>query len=204
MKAFIAATIFLASATLALAANEQCGQGNQPPCQGAQGPAGPTGPAGPQGPQGDVGPQGPQGDVGPAGSAGADGAPGANGADGAAGPAGANGTNGIDGAQGPAGADGTNGQDGTPGATGAAGANGKDFDFDRALAITQAASMPVWLGDKENFRVSGGLGFSGGGETAVGATGVMRIEKGVSAFAGGAVDSRGKDWSGKAGLSVGW
>ena len=63
--------------------------------------------------------------------------------------------------------------------------------------------MPVWLGDSEKVRISGGLGFGQGGELAVGATGVVRVDKNVAGFVGGAVGDGGK-WAGKAGVSVGW
>ena len=37
-----------------------------------------------------------------------------------------------------------------------------------------------------------------------GATGVARIDKGISAFVGGAVSTNGQHWVGKAGVRVGW
>jgi hypothetical protein len=63
--------------------------------------------------------------------------------------------------------------------------------------------MPVWLQQNENFSVSGGVGFSDGG-TAVGVTGVMRLDQNWAGFAGGAVSDDGKLWAGKAGVRVGW
>lgn len=63
-------------------------------------------------------------------------------------------------------------------------------------------ARPVWLNPGETFAVSGGVGFSGG-EQAIGATGVVRIEGSTSAFAGAAVTTDGK-WSGKAGVRIGW
>lgn len=78
------------------------------------------------------------------------------------------------------------------------------FDASDALALSAALSTPVWLGDKENFAVSGGLGFTDGA-AAVGATGVVRINQSLSAFAGGAVSTDNSDvWAGRAGLRVGW
>ena len=111
---------------------------------------------------------------------------------GAAGPAGAQGEQGIAGEPGPAGADGKDGRDGL------------DYQSDEALALGAALSMPVWLQQNETGRISGGLGFSEGGETAVGATGVVRINKSWAAFGGGAVSTQGGAWAGKAGVSFGW
>ena len=64
--------------------------------------------------------------------------------------------------------------------------------------------MPTWLGDNETVRLSGGVGFSDGGQTAIGATGVVRIDKSVAGFVGGAVSSDDGKWAAKAGVSVGW
>lgn len=111
---------------------------------------------------------------------------------------GVNGTNGTNGTDGQDGADGTNGVDGKDGR------DGKDFDMDKALALNSALSMPVWLGDSERVRISGGLGFSEGGETAFGATGVVRLDKNWAGFVGGAVDSEGGSYAGKLGVSLGW
>jgi hypothetical protein len=74
--------------------------------------------------------------------------------------------------------------------------------MDESLALNAALSMPVWLGDTENFAISGGAGFSES-NTAFGATGVMRLDKNWSAFVGGAVGDSGA-WAGKAGARVGW
>lgn len=145
----------------------------------------PAGPEGPQGPQGETGLQGPQGEKGDKGDTGATGATGETGAQG------------VQGKQGVAGKDGLNGIDGKDGA---------DFDMDRALALSSAMSMPVWLGDSESFRISGGVGFSEG-ESALGGTAVFRlspIDRNLSGFVGGAISSDGDDWGGKAGLSYGW
>jgi hypothetical protein len=160
----------------AMADNPQCGQGNQPPCAGAQGPPGPAGPAGPKGDPGEPGAPGAPGEsiVGPAGK------------------------DGIDGK------DGRDGVDGKDGAAGVAGKDGTNFNASEALALSAALSMPAWLETHENFRVSGGLGFSEGGETAVGATGVVRLDKNLAGFGGAAVNTNGGNWAGKAGLSVGW
>lgn len=141
---------------------------------------------GPPGPQGEVGPAGPAGPAGPQGDVGATGPQGEQGPAGPAGPQGAAGP------AGPRGIAGLNGKD------------GKDFNFDKSLAMSSALSMPVWLGDSETVRVSGGVGFSDGGETAIGATAVVRMSKNVSGFVGGAFSSDGKDAAGKAGISVGW
>lgn len=81
--------------------------------------------------------------------------------------------------------------------------DGRDFDASEALAISAALSLPAWLGDSEQFSLSGGLGFSDG-ETALGATGIVRIDKNLSAFAGGAASTSGDEWAGKAGLRIGW
>ena len=73
------------------------------------------------------------------------------------------------------------------------------------LAIGAAMANPVWLEANERFAVSGGLGFSGDGDTAVGATGVMRFDRNVSGYAGAAVGTENTDlWAGKAGVRVGW
>lgn len=141
------------------------------------GPQGETGPQGDPGPQGEAGPAGPQGEAGPQGVAG---------------------INGVDGAQGP------QGEKGDTGEQGVAGKDGKDFDLDKSLALNAALSIPVWLGDSERVRISGGMGFSEGGETAFGATGVVRLDKNWAGFVGGAVDSEGGSAAGKVGISVGW
>ena len=182
--ALTAAALFVATSA-ADAAGLKCGTG---PLDIQNCPAGPQGP---QGPQGEAGPQGPQGEKGDKGDTGATGAAGETGAQGA------------QGEQGLAGKDGTNGKDGVDGKDGR---DGADFDMDRALALSSAMSMPVWLGDSESFRVSGGVGFAEG-ETALGGTAVFRlspIDKNLSGFVGGAVSSDGNDWGGKAGLSYGW
>ncbi len=113
----------------------------------------------------------------------------------------------VPGPEGPQGQAGLDGQDGTDGAAGVNGRdgrdgiNGRDFDLDKALAMSAAISTPVWLSDSENFAISGGVGFAEG-ETAFGATGIMRLDKNWSAYAGGAVGSG--DWVGRAGARVGW
>ena len=70
------------------------------------------------------------------------------------------------------------------------------------MAIGAALSLPVWLEKQENFAISGGVGFSDDGTTALGMTGIMCLEKNVSGFAGIATD--GENWAGKAGVRVGW
>ncbi|MEQ1652210.1 MAG: hypothetical protein ABL897_06970 [Hyphomicrobium sp.] len=138
------------------------------------GPPGPPGPAGPPGPQGNPGAQGPQGPAGPQGAAGIQGPSGPQGAQGPVGPAGAN------------------------------GAAGQDFDADETLALNAAISLPSWLENHESYSLSGGLGFSEGGETAVGVTGIMRLQGSTAGFAGGAVSTEGGTWAGKVGVRVGW
>jgi len=118
------------------------------------------------------------------------------------GPKGDTGETGPQGEPGPQGEQGVAGKDGVDGKDGVNGKDGKDFDMDESLALSSALSMPVWLGDQENFAVSGGVGFSES-NTAFGATGVMRLDKNWSGFVGGAV-SEGGSWAGKAGARVGW
>ena len=86
-----------------------------------------------------------------------------------------------------AGATGATGSKGATGATGATGADGRDFDIDKSLALNAALALPAWLEKGENFSLSGGIGFSGGGETAIGVTGIVRIDGTVSGFVGGAI-----------------
>lgn len=75
---------------------------------------------------------------------------------------------------------------------------------DDLLAVSAALANPVWLEHGENFAVSGGLGFSEGA-TAFGATGIVRIDKGLSGYAGGAVSTDDSStYAGKLGLRVGW
>lgn len=73
-----------------------------------------------------------------------------------------------------------------------------------SLALNAALSMPVWLGDNETVRISGGIGFAEGGETALGATGVVRLNRNWAGFVGGGVSTSGGAWAAKAGVSVGW
>ena len=71
-------------------------------------------------------------------------------------------------------------------------------------ALAAALSTPVWLEAGEQFAISGGLGFSDGA-TALGATGLLRLDKNWSAFAGGAFSTDNSSfWSGKVGARVGW
>jgi hypothetical protein len=70
--------------------------------------------------------------------------------------------------------------------------------------MNAALSLPAWLERGENFSLTGGVGFSGGGETAIGITGIVRIDGSVSGFVGAAVSSDGQTWAGKAGMRVGW
>jgi hypothetical protein len=73
-----------------------------------------------------------------------------------------------------------------------------------SAAVAAALSAPVWLENGENFAISGGVGFTGDA-TAVGATGIVRIDKGLSGYAGGAFATNDTStYAGKAGLRVGW
>lgn len=168
--------IMMFAATAAYAQQNCNANPSQPFCQGTPGPQGPQGIQGEVGPQGPAGPTGPQGLIGPQGEIG------------------------LTGPQGEQGVAGINGIDGKDGINGL---NGRDFDMDQALAIGAALSMPVWLGETENFRISTGLGFSEG-ETAFGATGVIRMDKNWAGFLGAAVGAEGSAWAGKAGLSFGF
>jgi hypothetical protein len=96
------------------------------------------------------------------------------------------------------------GDKGDKGDKGEKGDNGKNAEIDSSLALSAALSLPVWLEAHENVAISGGFGFSDGGEVAFGATGVVRLDRGVSGFAGGAVSTDGGYWAGKAGVRVGW
>ncbi len=79
-----------------------------------------------------------------------------------------------------------------------------ECDTGDLAALAGALSTPVWLEPGENFAISGGLGF-GDDATAVGATGVLRLGKNLSGFAGGAFSTDNSDvWAGKVGLRVGW
>lgn len=75
--------------------------------------------------------------------------------------------------------------------------------IDQSQAVSAALSTPVWLEPQEKFAVSGGLGFTDGA-TAVGATGIVRMDKNWSAFGGGAVSADGDEYAGKAGLRAGF
>jgi hypothetical protein len=103
-----------------------------------------------------------------------------------------------------AGEPGPQGEPGEPGKNGIDGKDGQDFNMDESLALNAALSLPAWLQQNENFSVSGGLGFSDGGETALGLTGIMRLDQSWAAFGGVAVSTDGGAWAGKAGARVGW
>lgn len=78
------------------------------------------------------------------------------------------------------------------------------FDPSETLAVASALSMPIWLGDNEQFAVSGGLGFSDD-STALGGNVAFRISKNLAGFAGGAFSTESSDlWAGRAGLRFGW
>ena len=108
------------------------------------------------------------------------------------------------GEQGPPGQD---GQPGPPGPQGPPGPAGRDgaarIDAGDIEALSAAMSMPAWLETDENYSISGGVGFSEGGSTAFGATGVVRIDKNISGFVGFAVTDQGT-WAGKVGARVGF
>jgi hypothetical protein len=105
---------------------------------------------------------------------------------------------GADGAQGEPGEQGPPGPPGPAGRDGAAGIDAGDIE-----ALSAAMSMPAWLETDENYSISGGVGFSEGGSTAFGATGVVRIDKNISGFVGFAVTDQGT-WAGKVGARVGF
>jgi hypothetical protein len=71
-----------------------------------------------------------------------------------------------------------------------------------SFAVAAALSQPTWLEPHENFAISGGLGFTGDG-AAIGFTGVMRLDRNVSGFAGVAIAPSG-NWAGRVGARVGW
>lgn len=78
------------------------------------------------------------------------------------------------------------------------------YDPADAIALASALSTPIWLGDSEQFAVSGGLGFSDDA-AAVGGNVAFRISKNLAGFAGGAVSTESSDlWAGRAGLRFGW
>ena len=135
---------------------------------------------------GQPGPPGPPGEQGPPGQ------------DGQPGPPGPQGPPGADGAQGEPGEQGPPGPPGLAGRDGAAGIDAGDIE-----ALSAAMSMPAWLETDENYSISGGVGFSEGGSTAFGATGVVRIDKNISGFVGFAVTDQGT-WAGKVGARVGF
>lgn len=107
------------------------------------------------------------------------------------------------GPQGEKGDAGASGVNGTNGRDGKDGRDGRDADIGKALAVGAALSTPAWLEAGESFSLSGGVGFSES-DAAFGATGIVRIEKNLSAFGGGAVSTSGGEWAGRAGLRVGW
>jgi len=141
---------------------------------------------------------------GPTGATGATGPTGPTGATGATGPTGPTGATGAMGPTGPTGATGAMGPTGPAGPKGDTGPRGRDFDMDKALAIGAALSLPAWLETHEKYSISGGLGFSDGGEVAFGITGVMRLDKNTAAFGGVAVQPDSGHWAAKAGVRVGW
>lgn len=122
------------------------------------------------------------------------------------GPPGDPGQPGPPGPQGPPGADGAQGEPGEPGPRGLPGPAGRDaagIDSGDLEALGAAMSMPAWLETDENYSISGGVGFAESGSTAVGVTGVVRIDKGTSGFVGFAVTDQGT-WAGKVGARIGF
>lgn len=95
-------------------------------------------------------------------------------------------------------------QDDCRDARGARGKDGKDFELDESLALNAALSLPSWLERGEQYSLTGGAGFADGAETAVGVTGIVRMDGGTAGFLGGAVSTDGGTWAGKAGVRVGW
>jgi hypothetical protein len=75
--------------------------------------------------------------------------------------------------------------------------------IDKTQAMAAALSSPVWLNPDENFSVSGGVGFTDS-EAALGATGLVRINRTFSAFGGGAFSVDGDEIAGKVGFRAGW
>lgn len=173
-------------------------------CTGAVGPAGPAGANGANGAAGPAGPAGPIGPQGLTGATGATGLQGTTGATGANGTNGTNGANGVNGANGAKGATGGKGDKGDQGKDGKDGINGRDFDLEKSLALNAALSLPAWLEHGEQFSLTGGIGFAAGGDTAIGVTGIVRMEGSAAGFVGGAVSSSGDTWVGKAGMRVGF
>jgi hypothetical protein len=147
---------------------------NCPGPQGIPGPQGLPGLPGLPGPQGPIGPRGYTGPQGLTGLPGLDGAPGQIGP---AGPA------------------------GLPGAPGLNGRDGRDAYGGASLAA--ALAIPAWLETRENFSLSGGLGFDPN-RISFGATGIMRLSGSVAGFGGFAVEPQSGAWAGKVGARVGW
>jgi hypothetical protein len=83
-----------------------------------------------------------------------------------------------------------------------ASARAAELRASESFAISAALSNPTWLEPHENFAISGGLGFTAEG-AAIGFTGVMRLDRNVSAFAGVAV-APSRNWAGRVGGRVGW
>ncbi len=95
-------------------------------------------------------------------------------------------------------------QDDCRDARGAKGKDGEDLETDESLALNAALSLPSWLEKGEQYSLTGGAGFADGAETAVGVTGIVRMDGGTAGFLGGAVSTDGGNWAGKAGVRVGW
>jgi hypothetical protein len=122
------------------------------------------------------------------------------------GPQGNPGPKGDQGAQGPAGPQGEPGPAGPQGEQGIAGKdgkNGKNADADDGIALGLAMAAPTWLGDRENFAVTGNWG-SFEDQHAFAATGVMRIEGGLSVNAGLGFAPDSGQFGYRAGARVGW
>jgi hypothetical protein len=122
------------------------------------------------------------------------------------GPQGNPGPKGDQGAQGPAGPQGEPGPAGPQGEQGIAGKdgkNGKNADADDGIALGLAMAAPTWLGDRENFALTGNWG-SFEDQHAFAATGVMRIEGGLSVNAGLGFAPDSGQFGYRAGARVGW
>lgn len=138
--------------------------------------AGPAGPVGPQGPPGPQGDPGPQGPAGPQGATGSQGAPGP---------------------QGPA------GPQGLQGAAGPAGPPGTAPNLEKDIALGVAMGGPIWLEPKEKFAISGNVG-TFQDRSAFSASGVARVQGGLSINGSIGVADDGRTVGARAGVRYGW
>ena len=139
------------------------------------------------------------GPPGPPGPPGKDGAPGADST--VPGPKGDPGSPGRDGVDGQPGKDGRDGADST--VPGPPGPPGKDADARKGIALGTALSGPIWLEGKENFAVSGNWGHFED-RNAFSASGVARIQGGLSVNGALAIGDDGKTWGSRVGVRMGW